>query len=263
MRSPFPGMDPWLEAHWRDVHSAFVIYARDAIVDQLPADLVARVEEGLSVESDEYTRVIAPNVRVVENPSIALGSVAPTASGTAIAEPLIVPTDEPATERRIEILDVATGHRVVTVIEVLSPSNKIPYDGREKYLQKQQEYLAGGVNLVEIDLIRDGIFTVATTQKNIPERRRTPYLVCVRRRVRLGDAEVYPIPLRETLPTIHIPLRPSDGDITLNLQQIMETCHIRGRYAATLRYDAPPDPPLEGDDARWADEILRTAGYRK
>jgi hypothetical protein len=25
-RSPFPGMDPYLELHWRDVHLALVVY---------------------------------------------------------------------------------------------------------------------------------------------------------------------------------------------------------------------------------------------
>jgi hypothetical protein len=31
MRSPFPGMDPWLELHWRDVHSRLIIRMNRAI----------------------------------------------------------------------------------------------------------------------------------------------------------------------------------------------------------------------------------------
>ena len=38
MPSPFPGMDPYLEAHRRDVHARLIIYASDAIslVQQYP-----------------------------------------------------------------------------------------------------------------------------------------------------------------------------------------------------------------------------------
>ncbi len=43
MTSPFPGMDPYLEAYWGDVHASLTVYAADAINLQLPDDLVARV----------------------------------------------------------------------------------------------------------------------------------------------------------------------------------------------------------------------------
>ena len=45
MPSPFPGMDPFLEAHWGDIHAALSIYARDQLQQRLPNDLVASVEE--------------------------------------------------------------------------------------------------------------------------------------------------------------------------------------------------------------------------
>src|SRR5262249_57266251 len=53
MPSPFPGMDPYLEAHWRDIHAGLIIYARDALQGQLPSGLRARVEESVLLETPE------------------------------------------------------------------------------------------------------------------------------------------------------------------------------------------------------------------
>lgn len=47
-KNPFPGMNPWMESHWGDVHTRLTMYSCDAIQRQLPADLHARVEEYLS-----------------------------------------------------------------------------------------------------------------------------------------------------------------------------------------------------------------------
>jgi hypothetical protein len=121
MASPFPGMDPWLEDFWRDIHARLVIYAADHLQGRLPGDLRARVEERVVVEPmDDRPRNVYPDVRVVET--------------------------------FIEIIDVATGKRVVTVLEVLSLANKLPGDSRNQYRQKRKELMAGGVSLVEIDL---------------------------------------------------------------------------------------------------------------
>ena len=101
--SPFPGMDPYLERFWRDVHHRLVTYAADALQPNLPEDLRARVEERVFVE-----------------------------------------TEEPISQGFIEIVDAATGNRVVTVIEFISLSNKLPGAGRQLYLRKQREVLESG-----------------------------------------------------------------------------------------------------------------------
>src|SRR3954470_17684496 len=44
-RSPFPGMDPWLESYWGDVHATIITDLADQISAQLPAELFVRVEE--------------------------------------------------------------------------------------------------------------------------------------------------------------------------------------------------------------------------
>lgn len=52
MKSPFPGMDPYLEAYWGDVHQRLVMYLSDAIQVNLPVDLRSRVEERVFDEAD-------------------------------------------------------------------------------------------------------------------------------------------------------------------------------------------------------------------
>src|SRR5207244_3235598 len=147
MKSPFPGMDPYLEQHWRDVHASLIIYIRDQLQPNLPADLLARVEERVFVESEEGEgRSMYPDVRVVEH---GRGGAAPPPgeSAVAVAEPLLIHvSDEPATETFLEILDVGSGNRVVTVVEVVSVSNKLAGEGQDQYVQKQRELAAGHVS---------------------------------------------------------------------------------------------------------------------
>src|ERR1051326_6860948 len=110
MKSPFPGMDPYLERHWPDVHASLVSAARDSLNSRLPPDLVARMEERIAIESDDDGDPDrpAPDVRVLE----AVGAVAGTAGGSgpaaAPAAYRLVALIEPLTERFIEIID-ATG----------------------------------------------------------------------------------------------------------------------------------------------------------
>lgn len=95
MASPFPGMDPYLERHWRDVHASLVIYARDQLDGRLPRDLRARVEERVFLESTSgVERETYPDVRIVERARAA--PPAPKVHGGIItAEPLIVVAEEP------------------------------------------------------------------------------------------------------------------------------------------------------------------------
>ncbi len=273
MPSPFPGMDPYLEQYWRDVHTSMIVYARDQLQSRLPSDLRARVEERVVVESPvAEPRGVFPDVRVFETDR-AGGQTAPApawqtsklalpgqlAGGTAAAPLLLDVRDEPTTETFLEIREVGAGHRLITAIEVLSVTNKFPGEGQEKYLLKRSELLAGGVNLVEIDLLRSGIRVEAAPLEAIPPAQRTPYYACVRRATRLSKAEVYPIALRERLPTIRIPLRAKDADALLDLQALIDECWGKGGYD-DIDYSVPPIPPLWPQDAAWAESVVRGRG---
>ena len=230
MKSPFPGMDPYLESNWRDIHHSFLTYARDALQEHLPGDLRARLEERVFVEPDfDDGRSIYPDLRV--------------------------------TEGYIEILDVGSGNRVVTVIELLSESNKYPGEGQSQYLRKQRQYLLGRVSLVEIDLFRSGKRVLAVPARWVPPSHRSTYQVCVVRGWKPDAYELYRVPLRERLPSIGVPLRQQDADVPLDLQVLIDRCYHHGRYD-DIDYRAAPAPPLPPDDASWAHELLLHQGLR-
>ncbi|MCY2992152.1 MAG: DUF4058 family protein [Planctomycetota bacterium] len=263
MASPFPGMDPYLEQFWRDVHARLIIYAADQLQGRLPGDLRARVEERVVVESGAgEERNVYPDIRIVERGRGPAGA-ATTETDVAVLEPVILRLEnESMTETFIEVIDVGSGKRVVTVIEVLSLANKLPGDGQEKYRQKQDELRAGGVSLVELDLLRTGQRRLGVPYRRLPISHRTAYQVCVRRGWDPAAVEVYPVPIRQRLPTVRIPLRQTDAEVPLDLQTLIEQCYRNGGYDADLDYHHPPQPPLTAEDDSWADNLLRSQGRR-
>lgn len=263
--NPFPGMNPWLEAHWGDVHTSLTTYARDQLQAQLPDGLRARVEEYVSVESsdddDEQSRRFAPDVRVIESHD-ALEAV----GGTAVAveeEPLLVQRlSDPETLHSIEILDLHDNERIVTSIEFVSLANKSSEKGRQQFIDKRERMLAAGVNIVEIDLLRAGGWVTALSPSLTPRSYLGPYRICVVRAVRDDLAEIYRANFRSPLPIVKIPLREKDDDVKLQLQPLVDAAYVNGRYGADLNYGDPPDPELIGPDAEWADQRLREVGLR-
>ncbi len=156
----FPGMDPWLEhpAIWPDVHHRLITYLSDDLAGQISPHYTARHGERLVIESSR--REIMPDVVVaVRRP----GLTSPGAASATLDAPVVVRLPaSPYRQPFIEIRDRRTGNIVVTVIEILSPTNKRPgTDAPKKYLEKQAEVLQSNASLVEIDLLRGGEHAVA------------------------------------------------------------------------------------------------------
>ena len=264
--NPFPGMNPWLEQHWGDVHTRLTTYASDMLQPSLPSGLRARVEEYVTVQQDldenngdnDELR-FSPNLRIVQRPwseqvsgGIASTTIAPE---KAFADPIIIPIAfEPLTHRRLQIIDTRSRNRIVTSIEFLSPTNK--RNGADDFVRKQHLMLRGGTHIVEIDLLRGDSWYSTVDSDFIPKSRRTPYRVCVITAQRPNYAAAYAIPLRQALPAIPIPLRPTDEEVPLNLQALIDQAYINGGYE-DLDYTQPPKPPLNESDAQWAAEILK------
>lgn len=263
MPSPFPGMDPYLERNWRDVHTDLVSMSRTALNGTLPEDLVARMEERVVIDRIDYakSRVIYPDVRVYEDPNRGSARGA-GGSQAAVAEPIIFePEIEQHTEAYVTIVD-ADGE-LVSVIEFLSPTNKLPGSmGFNDYLRKRRDLVAAKVNVIEIDLVRQGNWQALSPALVVPPRGRTEYRAIVRRAHPPARIELYPIPLRSKLPVIPIPLRATDADVTLDLQSLIEQAYRNGRYDRT-DYTRDCDPPLATDDADWARELLIGARARR
>jgi hypothetical protein len=262
MKSPFPGMDPYLESRWGDVHSRMAVLASNQLRPQLPADLRARVHEELVVEGPDEGRVrrISPDVGVLERPWEPTSTGA--RAGAVVADRLVVTWDrDPQLQRSVRIIDTRAGNRPVTVIEFLSRPNKGDPAGRDTYHRKQRDVVGAGANLVEIDLDRAGPDVLWAPESVVPNDYRRPYRVWVTRGGLPAQAELYRLSLRAALPTILIPLRSSDSEARLDLQRLIEQVYADGAYD-DIDYADEPDPPLSGDDAAWADQLLRQHGKR-
>jgi len=257
-------MDPWLELHWRDVHSSLIIYIRNHIQRQLPEPLVARAEEDVMVDIDEQAAGrVRPDVQVLEDrprSSTSEGGVATLPPPPDLTEPWLVRVPEPEVDRRVEIVDPSSGGRVITAIEVLSPSNKLHGPAQLAYRSKQRDFLAAGVNLVEIDLVRAGDWVFSVDETVVAPDERTPYMVCIFRATQPDRRGLFFLPLQKRLPRIAIPLRPHDQDVVLDLQAVVDEAYETGRYDRT-DYRRALKPPLAPEDAAWASEMLHKAGH--
>src|SRR4051812_44960281 len=158
IKSPFPGLDLYLQRHWGDVRHRLIQYSCDVMQGELPEGLISRVEERVFVEEfGERIRGIAPDTRIVEwRPSRGNHVEQEAEGGVAVAESRVfVFEEDETTEGFIEIRE-ADGGKVVTIIEFHSPTNKAGSVGKNKYLQKQAQVMQSETSLVEIDLIRGG-----------------------------------------------------------------------------------------------------------
>lgn len=267
-RNPFPGMNPFMEQSWPDVHFRLIAGALETLGQQLPEDLIASAEEQLDVFSAEETAVRRKRADVAITevtegwksglPPVWSPAAEPGESGgLQVAHPEILVVENPP-QRWIEIR-TATGS-LVTVIEILSPANKIAH--RKAHLLKRLEYVATGVNVVEIDLLRAGAHTVDADIDECDRRYEAlgeHYLICVSRGILPKRRELYPCRLRERLPAIRIPLRPTDPDAALDVQALVDRCYTTGRYWNRLDYARTLLPEVQGEDAAWIAERIRTA----
>jgi hypothetical protein len=257
MPSTFPGMDPYLEepSQWPGVHQRLITYMADAMQPHVRPRYHVLIGERVYIA--EPPQSYYPDVTLVRYPA----QPAPAESGVAVTAP-DAPTavgdylDEAQRQPFIEIVHANSG-AVVTIIEVLSPSNKVGA-GREEYVRKQKQILSSGTHLVEIDLLRGGEHTVACPKErlNLPYH----YLMCINRAAQ-GWA-VYCIPLQRRLPRIGIPLRRPDSDIVLDLQEIFNRCYDNGGYEDFTDYRRAPTPLLGFSDAEWAEMWLTEKGKR-
>ena len=117
MPSPFPGMDPYLEAHhvWPDVHASMITNTREGLQPQLWPKYIARIGERVLLAN--ASRSYVPDVLLIKS----MREPAPTL--TKYRPPV---ADEPRRNVRepfIEIIACLTGD-VVTLIELLSPARR-------------------------------------------------------------------------------------------------------------------------------------------
>src|SRR4051794_10437491 len=169
MGSPFPGMDPYLEARWRDVYVSLIHLAKAALQPVLPPSLRARSEEEVLIEDEMGIRErFEGDTVVVEVPR---SQAEPkTVAGAVVAEPIVIEKiASRQVHRWVQIVDVTAGNRVVTAIDFLSPANKRAGPHNRRYLRKVARYIDAGVNLVEVDLLRSSRARLPVTRDDLPE----------------------------------------------------------------------------------------------
>jgi Protein of unknown function (DUF4058) len=140
---------------------------------------------------------------------------------------------------------------VITVIELLSPTNKLRRaNGRDLYLEKRMELLQTRTHLVELDLLRGG---ERMPFSNPPEG---DYFALISRAKRRPVAVVYGWPLAHQLPVIPIPLAIGDPDVDLDLQAVFDVVYDRAGYDYALDYGLDVSPSFSEAEKKWVAELL-------
>jgi hypothetical protein len=215
MTCPFPGMDPFIEGQlWQDFHASFLLVIREMLMPQ--------VRPRYFVEVEQYVYLARE-------------------------------AEDPDRRRRQAFLTIRNRRlqNVVTVIELLSPWNKAPGDGRSEYLVKRTNIVCTLAHLVELDLLRGGQ-RLPTREPLAP----ADFYAFVCRKDRLPQAEVYGWTVRDKLPTIPVPLAGDDPDVSLDLQAAFTTTYDRAGYDYALDYRGPVEPALDASAADWVRSIV-------
>lgn len=262
MPSPFPGMDPYLEhpQSWPNFHHRLITAIAIDLAPQLRPKYRVVVEEAMyQTQGQDSLLVGIPDVAVQRTAALRQHPAGQAVTTAIPAQPLEVelPVPEVIRQGYLEIRDVATSE-VVTAIEVLSPANKRPGEGRKTYEAKCQTLLASPTNLVEIDLLRHW-----DPPMNLPPAVRSHYRILVSASAARPRASLYAFSVVDTIPAFPLPLVPGDLEPIVNLQALVQTIYDQSGYDLVIDYDKDPIPPLDGEAGVWLDSWLRQQGLRQ
>ena len=227
MPSPFPGMDPYLEDDnlW------------PAFQQQLVHTLYQILLPGLA---DRYRARVAQRHYVTEQ-----------ALFTSVIR-------EEHKEHFLEVRQRSDG-RLITLLEAVSPSNKMTDQGRKVYLDKRREGRACNSNLVEIDLVLQGKPMLDYAREGLPD---WDYAITVTRSTQPEQHEIYTATLQKRLPRFRLPLAADDRDTVLDLQAVFARCYDQGGFAGLIDYKRNLTLALNDEDRHWLGELLRQQKLR-
>ena len=252
MNYPFPGMNPYLEnpVFWSEVHHRLITAIADTIEQNIPPQYRVAIEQRTYLSDDSNVSVFSQQKLPQQSSSTA------TQRETSEGITVMIPLPEHITENYLEIREVSTGF-VVTSIEILSPKNKRPGEGRKAYELKRKQVLASLSHLVEIDLLRTG--KPMSILGEIPV---TNYQIIVSRSETRPQAKLYGFSIRETIPIFPLPLQSEDIEPIVDLQSLLHGIYNRARYYLAIDYNKEPVLPLKSEDVVWSDTLLREQGLR-
>lgn len=252
MLSPFPGMNPYLEQEsvWHDFHERALPVAAEMLGAQVLPRYFVKIDEHMFVhELGEEQR------RVLGRGDLWVAPLTPDHGNGSTVGLLEAPCEVGLPQIDVEGLSFLEirdrdSRQLITVVELLSPSNKYSGPDRDQYCAKVRRLLQGNVHFVEIDLLRGG---PRMPWLDMPA---CDYCVVVSRWERRPRAGVWPIRLRERLPVIPVPLRQGDADARLDLQEVLNRVYAAAGYHYYL-YADEPTPALSPEDAAWARSFLQ------
>ena len=262
MRSPFPGMNPYLENPelWAEVHSRLIVAIADALAPHVRPKYRVAIEKRVYQSIDDESLLVGiPDVTVGRSTSTPIDREISTVVASPPIKPINVnlPMPEEIREGYLEVREVGTGE-VVTVIEALSPKNKRTGEGRKAYLNKRQRILGSSSHLVEIDLLRGGK-PMPILGNEIP----ADYRILVSRSNTRPKAELYPFNLQEPIPSFPLPLRHGDREPLLDLQVLINEVYERAGLDLAIDYSSKPIPGLSESDTAWINQLLQQQGLRE
>ena len=235
---PFPGMDPFIEAEeWQDFHLSLTAEIKRALVPQLPdhyqltAELIVKDRD--DAEERAGDRSYRPDVGI-------------TLTDPATLTPPTRQYAAPVARQRHLLLRDRRNQRLVTAIEVLSPSDKGSNLGQ--HLQRLHTYWYSRVTTIDIDLLRRGSnpYPVGTSEYDEVWPERTYQVVTTEPNRRMS---LWAIGLTEKLPTIPVPLSYPDPPAVLDLQRAFTELYTystyRRRTAEELSKLRPPLTAVE------------------
>ena len=270
MKSPFPGMDPFIEACdlWTDFHDNLIGDLARALSERVPRHYVVRLSARSYVAIDEDRGFpIRPDVSVQrrtgrKSTRKSRAARAREAATATLERPIVMqaPLELEQHEPFIEIYDVRPERHLVTGVEVLSPSNKRRgTPGWDEYWRKRRAFLNGAASFVEIDLLRAG--SRMPMHEPWPE---SPYYILVARRDEAPRCEVWQAHAIQPLPKIPVPLEKHDPDVIVDLQPMVNAIYARARYAADIDYGLSVFPPLSSDEMQQLNKVkLKTGRSRR
>lgn len=260
MPSPFPGMDPYLEAPdmWEDFHADLATKIRSQLTPHLRPRYVAVLTPQVTYDEVliQETRLVKPDVGIVQVDDGAVGVEAVTIAPAPLTGRVAL--EVAIRSQSIEVRESDSG-MLVTAIEILSPVNKRRgHDAYRNYLRKRRNLLRSEIHLLEIDLLRGGSRPPLETPLTD-----APYFIFLSRSERRPAIEIWPLTLQDSIPTLPVPLFSPDADVPLDLGQAIQTVYDEAAYDLRIDYSQPPPAPgLTPSDASWLAEYLRNAGLR-
>jgi hypothetical protein len=203
--------------------------------------------------------VVIPDAVVLSTPGPSTPANPETsAAGVAITvrpQAVILPMPLDVKERYLEIRE-ASSDAVIAVVEILSPTNKRPGEGRRIYSTKRQTVLGSASHLVEIDLLR-AYDPMAMHPVDVGPASTARYRILVSRAECRPRADLYEFSLRQPIPTFPLPLKAAEEQVLVNLQPLVNGIYERSGYGLRVDYQAPvPPPALSAEDHAWVNDLL-------